>query len=727
MVQLRTFGRLELKGHDGRELLAILAQPKRTAVLAYLAATTPRGFHRRDALLALFWPDHDQAHARAALRKAIYAIRQSIGDDILAGRGEEEIGLAFDQFRCDAAEFTDAIERGDDQRALELYSGDFLPGFFLSDEREFERWLDRTRDDFRRQAFNAAWRLAERDERAGDGFGAAKWARHAASLAIDDEAAVCRLIGLLDRIGDRAGALATYDDFAQRLAQDYEVEPAGETQSLIQAIRNRLPILLPRTEPTQSVTVEQHAPDPRSIAVLPFVNLSGDSDNEYFSDGITEELIHRISIVDGLRVAARTSSFLFKGKSAETGEIARRLNVAHVLEGSVRKAGNRLRITAQLIDLDDGYHAWSEIYDRQLDDVFALQTEIAQAIAIAMKVQLSDRERGQVTRVGTHDPQAYQFYLKGRYFWNQRTEPALHRAIACFQDAIARDPAYARAHTGVADSYNQLAVYGFLPGTQAYAQAKQSAQIALSLDPNLAEAHASYGFTLGQHDYDWAGAEAAMRRAIALDPRYATAHQWYNLVLMTLGRVHEGTLELDRARALEPLSLGILTDICRDCYLAREYDCAARHLRIALEIDPSFARAHGALALALLELNEVDEAVREFGTAIELAGGWYPTRWGQAGLARAFAISGKTAEARGILDQLEHPGDRYVSPEVIAIVHAALGDIPRALAELQRAVRERSINLVFALRDPAFDPLRNEPAFDRLLEETQLRPRAVSD
>jgi serine/threonine-protein kinase len=464
------------------------------------------------------------------------------------------------------------------------------------------------------------------------------------------------------------------------------------------------------------------APVQRSIAVLPFADVSPGEDQEYFSDGLTEELVNALGRVPGLRVAARTSSFAFRGRSVPIDTIAKRLRVAYVLEGSVRRSGSRLRISVQLVRADSAYELWSETYEREVKDVFVVQEEIARRVATALQGKLATGERAGPSGPPTGDVMAFELYLKGRYLWNQRTGDALERAVAQFQAAIARDPAYAEAYAGLADAYNLRAAMGFAPGTAVYPLARRAARQALALDATLAGAHAALAFATYMEDADAVAAERGFRRAIELNPSYAPAHQWYSqmMVLTGEGRFEEARREMEHARELDPLSLAIRTDWARDAYFARRYDVAIARLRETLEIDPNYARAHSYLAMVYTQQHRTAAAIAEFRRALDLAGGWWPSRFGQAGLAQAYALAGHRDEAERILGELER-SEHYVSPEALALIHTALGDRGAALDALERAGSDRSINAGWLAFDPAWDALRAEPRFVRVLGEMRIR------
>jgi TolB-like protein/Tfp pilus assembly protein PilF len=353
-----------------------------------------------------------------------------------------------------------------------------------------------------------------------------------------------------------------------------------------------------------------------SIAVLPFVDMSPQKDQEYFCDGMAEELINALTKLEGLRVVSRTSAFQFKGKAFDIRKIGEQLNVASVLEGSVRKTGDRLRITAQLINVVDGFHLWSEKYDREMKDVFDIQDEISRAIVDALKIKLVGEAATRLVKRYTENLEAYTLYLKGRYYWNKRTEPGLTKGIEYFEKAITKDPGYALAYAGLADCYNVISHYGAVPPKASVPKAKIAAIKALEIDDALVEAHTSLAFALYNYDFAWLAAEKEFQRAIALNPNYATAHHWYAIYLATRGRLEEAIAEMQRARELDPLSLIINTEVGWMLYFGRHYNQAIEQYQKTLEMDPSFAVAHWGLGLAYQQKAMPQEAIAEFQKAI---------------------------------------------------------------------------------------------------------------
>lgn len=474
-----------------------------------------------------------------------------------------------------------------------------------------------------------------------------------------------------------------------------------------------------RAQPREPAGAPRAAVEPdKSIAVLPFINMSDDRDNEYFSDGMTEEILNALVRVRELRVASRTSAFAFKGKELDIREIGERLGVATVLEGSVRKAASRIRVTAQLIDIENGYHLWSETYDRELEDVFAIQDEIARAIVGALKVRLMGDAEQPLIAPSTDSLEAYTLYLKGRFYMDKSTEPDLRRGLALYEQALSVDPHYARAYAGIADSWMFLADDWIAPGV-GYPNAKQAALKALEIDPSLAEAHTELGKVLGWFEWNFDAGELALRRAVAANPQYADAHWALGSMLPPTGRVEECVEETRTALRLDPLSPTFSRWLARFLRFARRYEEALDQARATLELDPGHHHAW-------LEMGHVYIARAEGARALEAfrrgaAGG--DIAFFDAHVARALAAIGEVEEARATLERLAAAfAESYVRPEAIAAGWGALGEPDEAFAWLGKALEARSAGLIYLNVDSAFDPLRDDPRFGAMLERIGLRP-----
>jgi TolB-like protein/DNA-binding winged helix-turn-helix (wHTH) protein/tetratricopeptide (TPR) repeat protein len=456
-----------------------------------------------------------------------------------------------------------------------------------------------------------------------------------------------------------------------------------------------------------------------SLAVLPLENLSGDPSQEYFADGMTDELIATLGQIRALRVISRTSAMLYKRARKPLAQIARELGVDAVVEGAVFRSGSQVRITAELIDARDDRHMWAQSYNGELRDTLTLQYTVARAIADQISGTLNPRERATLRPNKAVDPQAYEAYLKGRYFWNKRTGDDLRKASEYFTDAIERDPTYAPAFSGLADTYALMGdwEYGVLAPMEALPRGKAAATRALEIDSGLGEAHTSLAFLLDAFDWNLASADAEFRRAIELSPGYATAHHWYAWHLSLLGRYDEAIAEMKKAQSLDPLSLIINADFAELLLIAHDVNGSIEQSRKTIEMDANFPLAHNQLGVAYLASHRPDEAIPELQRAVHLSGG---SATCSANLARAFAESGQRSDAVRLLDDLKKRSQSgYSNATEIAVVYAALGDTGRAMTWLERAYDER-FNPSVLLR-PAFDSLRSDSRFQDLERRVGLR------
>jgi serine/threonine protein kinase/tetratricopeptide (TPR) repeat protein len=449
----------------------------------------------------------------------------------------------------------------------------------------------------------------------------------------------------------------------------------------------------------------------KAIAVLPFKNMSADPENEYFSDGMTEEIINALGKLQGMHVASRTSSFAFKGKDVDVREIGEKLGVTTVLAGSVRKVGNRIRLTAQLTNVDTGYHLWNETYDRQLEDVFAVQDEISRAIVEALALRLGS-DQGQVV-APTKNLEAYTLYLKGRFFFAKLSEPALRRSLDLYQQALLQDPALARAYAGIADAWCNLADDWVAPD-DAYPRAKGASERALQRDPELAEAITSLGKVLGWHEWKFAEAETHLARAVVLAPNYAEAHYVHGTMLPAVGRLRDGIDTMHRALVLDPLSVHYSEWLARFLLYDRDYDAAIAQSERTMDMDEICHRAQHYLASAHLAKGNPELALTWFRRAQSMERA--PRAW-DALIVRALAVLGQRDEADAILARLEEESHRqYLRGEIIAMGYAAVGDLDKAFGSLERAYQARSAGLMYLKIDPGYEPLRNDPRYEDLVK-----------
>jgi TolB-like protein/Flp pilus assembly protein TadD len=457
---------------------------------------------------------------------------------------------------------------------------------------------------------------------------------------------------------------------------------------------------------------------PSAIAVLSFANLSGDPENEYFCDGLSEDLINGLSKVRGLRVVARSSSFSFKGRDIDAREIGRLLNVGSIVEGSVRKAGDRLRISAQLVDANEGYHVWSEQYDRRLEDVFAVQDEISLAILSRVTGAVRGEASPPLAKRSTPNMDAYRLYLKGRGFWHRRFNGCLQMAMACFQRAIEKDPTFALAYTGLADSYSTLGIWAFARPATVFPQAAALARQALEIDPTLAEAHASQGLIKTFHDWDWNAAGMELSRAVDLNPGCALIRLWNGHFFSIVGRWDEAIAEVQQAQDLDPLSPIVVANVGWTFSLARQQDRAIEELRKVLAMDPGNGIAHFYLGYAYAENRRYADALESFRTAIEATGGM---PWAAEFIGWVHALMGDHGAARAILHESQaRMKTSYIPSSAIALIYLGLGDDAAVFDWLAKSVDERDPLMPWMKSVPCFDRLRSDPRFRALLRRIGL-------
>jgi TolB-like protein/Tfp pilus assembly protein PilF len=455
----------------------------------------------------------------------------------------------------------------------------------------------------------------------------------------------------------------------------------------------------------------------QAIAVLPLEDLSGEPGHEYFADGMTEALITCLAKIKALRVISRTSALQYKGIRKSLPQIARELNVDAVIEGSILRSGERVRITAQLIHSSD-QHLWAESYERDFRDILSLQSEIARQVAHQVRIVLTPEERNRLGIVRQVNPEAHELYLKARHFWNKRTEENVRKALSYFQQAIDNDPTYAQGYAGLADSYNILGYYNALPPNEAYPKGKAAALKALELDDSLAEPHAALGVVKRDFEWDWSGAEAEFQRAIELNPGYVEAYHWRSTLLSMLGRHADALREKKKALAMDPLSVVIRTDLARMYYFSRDYDQSLEQYRAALDMDPNFGSAHLWLAQVYEQKGLNEEAISSLKTGMHLLS---DSTYALAKLGQGYAIAGRCDEARTVLNQLNTlSSTRFVSPYDIALVHLGLKDNDEAFTWLQRALEQRSLWLGYLSVEPQLDPLRSDQRFQRLRRRVNL-------
>ena len=497
---------------------------------------------------------------------------------------------------------------------------------------------------------------------------------------------------------------------------------SAETPRYIETLPRRGYRFIESVQEVAPVGLTSPVPAPKSpealpihaLAVLPLENLSGDPAHDYFADGMTEALITSLAKIKALRVISRTSAMQYKGVRKSLPHIARELNVDAVIEGSVVRSGERVRIAAQLIHATTDQHLWAESYDRDFRDILSLQSEIARQVAEEVRIVLTPEERARLDSVHRVNPEAHEWYLKARYHWNKRTEESVKKALSYFYRAIDADPAYAQGYAGLADSYNILGYYNALPPIEAYPKGKAAALKALELDHSLAEPHATLGVVKRDFEWDWPGAEEEFQRAIDLNPGCVDAYHWRGTLFSMLGQHADALREKSRALELDPLSLVIRTDLGRMFYFSRDYDRSLEQYLAALDMDPNFVSAHLWLAHVYQQKGLLERAIAELKIGVHLSS---DSPYALARLGHGYARAGKLNEARSLLGQLHALStQRYVSPYDIAIVHLGLQEIDAAFAWLTKALEQRSLWLGYLNVEPQLDPLRSDPRFQDLLQ-----------
>ena len=766
MVELRLLGVLELRGEGGAPLSAVLAQPKRLALLAYLALAPGLSFRRRDTVAALLWPEQDQEHARGSLRQALRFLRRELGETAIRNRGEEEIGLDGTLVHCDVVAFEAALRGNDPEAAARLYGGILLEGFFVGDAApEFDQWLDNERNRLRGLAGEAFWAAAERSSTRGELAAAIAFGRQAVQQRPDDEAGLRRLLSLFDSDGDRAGAIAAYEQFAARLRAEYDAEPAAETRRLIEAIRARShphresapdspPTPTRASGPGRAGEPVDSARRPRALlvamvllaagilsiagyrllasrsprhelpaltlAVLPIRDLTPDTAQATLAEAATDELITDLAQIGALRVINRRTMMQYRDSTGPTDRIAERLGANALILGTLQRSGDSVALRAQLVMAGDTRIVWAGTYAGDRSELFAWLQQVAREVAGRVRVELTASERASLASRRSVDPEAFELYAKGRWWWNKRGRANLAKADDYFHQALAIQPTYALAWSGLADTYAQLGYGGYLAPEEAFSKAKAMARGALDLDSTLAEPHAALGYALMYFDWDWDAAEREFQQAIRRNPSYATAHEWYGLFLAAMGRFTDAEREGRLAQELDPLSAAVAATRGWILHYAGKEAEALRVLRAG-------ARTDSTNGIVQLYLGRVHQAMGAYdsATAHYFATGalrsWIPTIAGEGTVA---AREGRLSEARRViqqLDSLSRQGE-YVTPYAVALVFAALGERDSAFARLEQGFRERTHWLVWLNRDSRWQTLRGDRRFGDLARRIGLPP-----
>lgn len=695
MYELLTLGQRHLRRMAGAGepsvATSLLQRPKHFALLTYLALQNGH-LCRRDTLLALFWPESDEARARNALSKMLGRIRAALGDHVVHALGAHEVGLHPDVVRIDVDQFRNAVRAGDWVRALGLYGGDFLDGFHLRATPAFESWSDEMRGQLRAEARVAAQRLADEQERAGHIGAAVASLRRAIKVAPSDEAVVRKMMLLLQRSGERAAALTAFRELEGALSAELGAAPEEETRALAQRIRR-----------SSSV---------RSVAVLPWANLTGDADQDHISNGLTDLVITELARTADARITSRQSSLYLRGSSISLAEIGRLLVVDAIVEGSVTRLGNWLTVTAQLIRLEPEEHLWAQRYDAALGDLPDIAARIAGAVAGCLRGENSPRlAAARPVTERAIDPAAVEAYLRGRHF--SVILPRIGEAIVAYRDAVERAPTFAPAWAGLASAYATLTLLAHASPAELFPPFRHAVERAVRLDPMLGEAHSCLGFYRMLAERDWHGADEALRVGAELATGAAEPHIHRATYLAAMGRFQEARAEASRGLELDPL--GPAAHFCSAwCdYKAHAHAESNRRLRELLNLHPNFAIAYTYLAVNHALLGEPTDAASAAWQGIHLLP--HNPEALALGIA-ALARSGHATEASEPLAALLALRDeQYLDPWSVGIAFAGLGDVDEVLRWFRRMYEERSPSAFCIAHDPLLDPLRDEPRFRDLV------------
>lgn len=762
-------------GSDGA-VVGRAVQKRRLALLARLALAPGRTLSR-DKIIALLWPDASTEQARHLLSVSLHELRRSLGEDVLQARGDD-LTLNAQAISTDVEAFEAALRGNEPDQAIALYTGPFMDGFFTADAPELEQWIEGERTRLSRAFASALEQSARGGAERGELAAAAQtWRRLAALDPYNGRVARELMLGL-EAAGDHAAALQHARVYAALLEQEFGTQPDAEFLALVERLR-RAPAVARAAQAPAVVAAQQPKPavvEPRatpqrlsirakrrayrtrrwlspvlataalalliwlatqvsdrdavtgpeaSIAVLPFRSYAASDTLQYFGDGLSEEIINSLSRLSELRVASATSSFLLRNTNVR--DVGEQLGVRSVLEGTVRAGHGRLKVTARLIDARAGTAMWGDDYDYDgnwsVQGVVDVQEEIARAVVRALAVELmQDTASMQLARPTTHNMRALEYWYNGRLYFHRRTPADVHLALNYFRRAVAEDSTYARAWVGIADAYVILGAYdyGLMAPKQAFPLAKQAAQRALRLQPDLPEAHAALGTVLFNYDYDWVRAEAEFKRALELNPGDSHALHWYSLLLATQERLREAQYAATRAREVDPISPVMASSYARHLYFVRNPKGALDGFLEVLAQHPQFVTARAGSGMALVALQQHDSAIAQYQAATRTLGKNAPVF--VALTAHAQGLAGRADQARAGLTELQRAArSEYVPPEYFTLVYLGLGDHERALDSLEAAHDARSGGIAYLRIEPVLDPIRAHPRFNALLEKVGLK------
>jgi DNA-binding SARP family transcriptional activator/TolB-like protein/Flp pilus assembly protein TadD len=741
MFHLRLLGAIQLTTSDGRPVEWIVRRPRRTALLAYLAAAKPRGLHRRDKLLALFWPESDELHARAALNQALYVLRTELGDDAIATRGNEEVGLNSDGLWCDVIAFEDALDAGHPADALSVYCGDLLDGFHGSDVPEFDHWLERERARLRHRAADGAWAVAENLASQGDVVEAERWARRVSDLLPADETVARRLMTFLRDLGDRAAAVRAYETFASTLKSEFELEPSAETSALAKAIRREdqpapewhlaPPTRLARplfgshgislvarkrvlvlTAVLGAVLAfaawgfwfvgAQHAPAQSRLAVLPFENL-GAKEDEYFANGMTEELNGRLTRMTDLLVSSRTSATQYARSGKTMRQIGGDLGVDYILEGTIRtdrgaSAGKQVRVALRLVRISDEGLAWSDQYTASMipGEIFRVQADIAERVAEALNITLREGERRLIAAHPTNDANAYDYYLRGRYYdLGGFDQNATRVAQEMYERAIALDTGFALAYARLSQIHSQSYWFYYDRNSRRLTLARQAAERAAALQPGLPEAHLALGYYHYWGRLAYEDAIAEFRQAQRLGLTGAEVFLGIANVQRRQGKFDEALSNLESAVVRDPQAPTYPYELGMSYGIQGSIAKAAHYFDRAIQLNPRTTNAYWNKARLYLGTNLQTTNAR---AALEMPGVDGGNSVIQLHLAWVDALEGKYDQALTRLRSSTAPAIDYQwrfvpKAQLLAATYTRLGriDLARAYYDSARIIASQRL------------------------------------
>lgn len=704
MLRLKLLGGVSLEGPAGF-LQGRAAQRRQLSLLAYLAGSRTE-LLSRDRIAAMLWPESPAGRARQLLSDSLHVLRKALGEDAIQISGAD-LGIDSGVMWCDVPAFWTAVEAGELCEAVALYEGPFLDGFHVSGAVEFERWVDGERGEVQRVARRSAGELAARAERAGDYTGASRWARRALAIDAYDERAAQDLVRLLAAAGDRAGAIQAYESFAGLFREDLELEVSAETAALIERIRDGDGGVM--AAPATGATDRRV----ESLAVLPLENLSADPEQEYFVAGMQDALIGELARIDGLRVISRTSTLAFKDSGQPVPAIARALNVDAVLEGTVLRAGSRVRIQLQLIRArPTERHLWAEAYDRPIRDVLAVHREVTRAVAREISAQLTAGGEERLARTRRVNPASYEAYLRGNFHLNKFTPEGFRLGLAYLQEAVDEDPSDPLPHAALALGYSQFGHESGNPG-ELFPQARAAAMRALELDDTLTEALEALAETKLYWDWDWEGAEQGFERALELNPNLALVHAHRGWYLHLRRRWDEGVAAMRHAQELDPLVPLFPAWTAWQLRLMGRHEQALPFARASLELEKDFPVGLYVLGFVYSGLGRYDDAVACHRAAGEASPSW---AWG---LGHTFALAGRVHEARRVMAEVE-ARPTPMTPFGLAEIHAALGDTDEAFHWLEIAFDSRFSWVPWIPDYTTFASLTGDARFRRLVHRLRL-------